>query len=63
MRLHEQVITHKEANIEAQDALTALIDFLANSDKFKGQGDDWVRTGEVWPILRDIRKNLAIVLE
>ena len=57
MKLHEQRAELISATQEAEEAIDHLIAFL-QSEKFQGPGDDWVRSGEVWPILRDIRNNL-----
>jgi len=58
MKLHEQRTVLIDNIKEAEEAIGYLMEFLQNSDKFKGQGEDWIRTGEVWPILRDIRNGL-----
>jgi hypothetical protein len=58
MKLNEQRDTLRESSQRGEDALDFFIQFLATSDKFKGLADDWIRVGEVWPILEDIKRGL-----
>jgi hypothetical protein len=51
MKLHEQRAALISATQGAEEDIDHLIAFL-QSEKFQGPGDDWVRSGEVWPIQR-----------
>jgi len=57
MKLYEQRNELVETIVETEKSLACLLEFL-QSNKFQGQGEDWIRTGEVWTVLRDIRNNL-----
>ena len=62
MRLTDQRDVLVRASENAQASLETLMIFL-QSPKFRGQGEDWIRTGEVWPVLRDIRNALVDAIE
>ena len=62
MKLSEQRNELVKANEKAQDDLKTLMVFLQSS-KFQGQGEDWIRTGEVGTILREIQNSLVNVIE
>jgi len=63
MHISDQRTTLIDANQIAQRDLESFISFLTLAAKFQGQGDDWIRTSEVWPILRAIRNDLEQVIE
>jgi len=58
MRIEKQRAELIQSNLEARMELTDLINFLSTNPKFQGAGDDWIRTGEVTPILRKIVNDL-----
>ena len=62
MRLTDQRDVLVRASENAQASLETLMNFL-QSPKFRGQGEDWIRTGEVWPVLRDMRNALVDAIE
>ena len=62
MRLSEQRDVLIRASENAQANLEMLMSFL-QSAKFRGQGEDWIRTGEVWPLLQSIRNDLVDAIE
>jgi hypothetical protein len=63
MHIAEQRVTLIEASQQARIDLDSFISFLRESPKFQGQGDDWIRTGEVWPVLREVINNLRVAVD
>ena len=58
MKLNEQRDTLRNQAKETEDRLAYFIHFLRTATKFKGIGEDWIRTGEVWPLLQDLQHDL-----
>ena len=58
MKLIEQRNTLREQSKETEDRLAYFIHFLRTATKFKGIGEDWIRTGEVWPFLQELQGDL-----
>ena len=70
MRLNEQRNTLREQCKETELRLKTFIHFLRTSNKFKGwedrnvvYGNDWIRVGEVWPLLQELLGDLQEVRE
>ena len=62
MKIGEQRNELRSASIEAEESIRYFMQFL-QSDKFKGQGEDWIRTNEVHTVLRDIANKLKFSRE
>ena len=58
MKLNEQRDTLRNQAKDTEDRLATFIHFLRTSNKFKGVGEDWIRTGEVWPFLQELQRDL-----
>ena len=54
MKIHEQIKVAKGALESVQTELQAMRDYI-NSDKFRGEGSDYIRVGEVAQFIQRVQ--------